>query len=114
MAFGIADLQPEKEPFELEDGEIIYFVSLAEFDARQKAEFKRAKNELEMAEKRFERARDDAGREEAVMLQKEISQKLVRVILPDLPKADLDGLTMGQMDMVLNHWTKLNEGQQGN
>ena len=111
----LADLQPtERAPFELADGTLIYFVNRLDLNATQTAAVQRAQHQANLANRLARKATSSEEQEKAGNKLAQASHNMVHVILPDLPDAVLDGLTVGQLEIIIDHWAKLNTPPEGN
>ena len=99
-----AELVPERDQFELTDGEMIDFLSMAELDAIDAARSMQIQKRIKKIDL------EDLTEENAVALNDALAD-LIRVILPDIPDDMLDGLKTGQRLLIVQFWSNNNSAQ---
>ena len=99
------ELFPEKDYFELKEGESIPFLSAAELDAIHTAILTRLENSLKSCKAKLSQNGAD---EEAARQFDDTASDFVKFVLPDLPDEVLERLHLGQKVIILNWWTERN------
>jgi len=99
-----AELVPERDQFELADGEKIDFLSLAELDAIDAARAIQIQKRIEDIDTK-NLTEDNAG------ALNDALGDLIRLVLPDIPDDLLKGLKTGQRLMIVRFWGDNNQAQ---
>lgn len=97
-----SELVPERDRFELADGEVIEFMSMADLDAVDAAR-------TMAIQKRIEGIQMDNLTEENAIKLNEVLADLIRIILPEMPEDILTGLKTGQRLMIIRFWSDHNK-----
>ena len=93
-----AELVPERDQFELANGEKIDFLTMAELDAIDAARSMQI-------QKRIEKIDLEDLTEEAAGALNDALADLIRVILPDIPADMLAALKTGQRLLIVRFWS---------
>lgn len=95
--FSLANISPEREPFDLGD-KIIYFRNVQDFDMQELAAWQRLKKTMANVSKMREKAQTEDQHARATAKSQEACKEYISLVLPDMPGAVLESLSAGQLD----------------
>jgi hypothetical protein len=96
--FSLSDLTPEREPFDLGNGQTIHFRNRSDFDLQELAAWERLRKTMEKVVEMRRKAADEQQHAFASTKSETAARELISLILPDLPSEILTRLTSGQID----------------
>ena len=99
-----AALIPERDTFTDVDGEVYEVRSKADFGVREMARASKLKTQLPNL---FKRLSKEPESEHAANLIEKAFGEMVLMIIPDLPKERLEAMTLGQQQLIMEWWNRL-------
>lgn len=98
--FSLSKLTPDREPFDLGNGQTIYFRNRQDFDFQELAAWQRLSEEMKRVTKDRQGARNEQKHASISRRTQQTAMEIITLVLPELPNAILDGLTAGQVDQL--------------
>lgn len=96
--FSLSDLSPQKEPFDLGDGRIIYFRNKQDFDLQELAAWERLRKTMNDVVKMRGASKNEQQHVVASQKSFQAAKEVISLVLPDLPGSILDSLDAGKVD----------------
>jgi len=98
--FSVNTIKSLQVPFDLGNGELIYFKTAKDFDYSEYAEWQRLQTALPKISTRRQKAKNDNAQISAEKKNKELCTAMVNLCLPELKGDFIEGLTVGQLDKL--------------
>ncbi|MBX3056930.1 MAG: hypothetical protein KF770_10700 [Anaerolineae bacterium] len=109
--FSLSDLTPDREPFDLGDGRLVYFRNKADFDLQELAAWERLLKAMEQVVSMRKKATNEQQYAYAANKSSTAARELIGLVLPELPADVRDRLTEGQIDQLATMCILVASGQ---
>ena len=114
MSFSLSSLQADSVPFDLGDGEKIFFRSAKEFDLQEYAAWQRLNRSFQNIAKQRDKAKTEQQQAHVEKKNVKLCKEMVFLVLPDIPTAVKDNLTPSQFDSLAGMCINVASGRHSN
>ena len=105
----LAKYQTEEHKLEIAPDEFVSFIVRSDMSLEQSAQVRKYMQMVGTAQRRFKKAKTDSARKKAIESERNTLRRMLVVIVPDVPEAFVNDLTVTQLGIITNHWLDLGQ-----